>query len=619
MSPAVSDLNIEFQPMGRRAKFPSGQSLMDYARKLGIGLSAVCGGKGVCGKCKVQLLNGSSLQPRQHELEALSAVQLAAGWHLACQCYPTTDCLVHIPVESMTTPQRTQLEGIETPFRVQSAVKARPVKLTIPTLTDTTGDADRLLKELTRKHVRCNQIDYSVLKTISPQVRDWNWEFEAFVRHGELIAVGPRSGRHLGLAVDFGSTKLAGYLIDLKSGKTLASKGIMNPQISYGEDIIARCNLAAASAEGASLLQKLAADAINELSLSMTASVNAKPEEIVDAVVVGNTAMHHVYLGLPVKQLVTAPFIPVVSRELDVKARDFGIRIAQGAYVHILPNIAGFVGADHVSMLLAIDIQKLKGNVVALDIGTNTEISLLHDGQIDSISCASGPAFEGGHIKDGMRAGSGAIERVRITSTSVIYETIDDTPPIGICGSGIIDTIAQLYNAGVIDATGRMKAAGKHIRDHEGVKEFVLAEAGETAGRSDIVFNQHDIRELQLGKAAIRGGIATLIQNAGLKESDINDIIIAGAFGSYIDVSSALDLGMLPPVPIEHVRQVGNAAGMGAKRALISNTQRTEAHAIARKAHYLELAGNAMFNQNFISAMQLGHYHLQNGKRKELD
>lgn len=619
MSPAVSDLNIEFQPMGRRGKFPSGQSVLEYARRLGIGLSSVCGGEGVCGKCKVQLLSGTSSQPRQHELEALSQDQIAAGWRLACQCYLESDCLVHVPVESMTTPQRTQLEGIETPFRPRSAVKAYAVKLDVPTLTNATGDADRLLNEIKNQHLRCNLVDFSVLRTMPLQLREWNWEFKAFIRHGEMIAVGPKSGRQLGLAVDFGSTKLAAYLIDLNSGKTIASKGIMNPQISYGEDIIARCNMAAGSTEGAARLQKMAADAINELAETMTASIGAKPEEIVDAVVVGNTAMHHIYLGLPVKQLVAAPFIPAVSRELDIKARDFGIHIAQGAYVHILPNIAGFVGADHVSMLLAIDVQKLKGTVVALDIGTNTEISLIHDGKIDSISCASGPAFEGGHIKDGMRAGTGAIERVRITGTGVIYETIDDAPPVGICGSGIIDTIAQLYTAGIIDSTGRMKADGKGIQDREGVKEFVLAKAKDTSGRSDIVFTQHDIRELQLGKAAIRGGIATLIQNAGLKESDITGIVIAGAFGSYIDVTSALDLAMLPPVPLEHIKQVGNAAGMGAKRALISKTQRTEAHNIARKAHYLELAGNAMFNQNFISAMQLGHYYLQNGKRKELD
>jgi len=378
--------------MGRRGKFPSGQSVLEYARRLGIGLSSVCGGEGVCGKCKVQLLSGTSSQPRQHELEALSQDQIAAGWRLACQCYLESDCLVHVPVESMTTPQRTQLEGIETPFRPRSAVKAYAVKLDVPTLTNATGDADRLLNEIKNQHLRCNLVDFSVLRTMPLQLREWNWEFKAFIRHGEMIAVGPKSGRQLGLAVDFGSTKLAAYLIDLNSGKTIASKGIMNPQISYGEDIIARCNMAAGSTEGAARLQKMAADAINELAETMTASIVAKPEEIVDAVVVGNTAMHHIYLGLPVKQLVAAPFIPAVSRELDIKARDFGIHIAQGAYVHILPNIAGFVGADHVSMLLAIDVQKLKGTVVALDIGTNTEISLIHDGKIDSISCASGPA-----------------------------------------------------------------------------------------------------------------------------------------------------------------------------------------------------------------------------------
>jgi len=225
--------------MGRRGKFPSGQSVLEYARRLGIGLSSVCGGEGVCGKCKVQLLSGTSSQPRQHELEALSQDQIAAGWRLACQCYLESDCLVHVPVESMTTPQRTQLEGIETPFRPRSAVKAYAVKLDVPTLTNATGDADRLLNEIKNQHLRCNLVDFSVLRTMPLQLREWNWEFKAFIRHGEMIAVGPKSGRQLGLAVDFGSTKLAAYLIDLNSGKTIASKGIMNPQISYGEDIIA--------------------------------------------------------------------------------------------------------------------------------------------------------------------------------------------------------------------------------------------------------------------------------------------------------------------------------------------------------------------------------------------
>jgi uncharacterized 2Fe-2S/4Fe-4S cluster protein (DUF4445 family) len=619
LAQTTTELSIEFQPMGRRDKFPSGQSILDYTRRLGIGISSVCGGKGVCGKCKVQVLKGNPGNPRDHERKALSPSQLAAGWRLACQCYPTEDCTIHIPVESMTTPQRTQLEGIDIPVKAKSAIKVFTVELKAPSLQDTMGDADRLLAELKKQGVRCSRVDSSVLRTLSPKIRDWSWKCEVFIRNDEVIAVGPKSGPHLGLAVDLGSTKIAAYLIDLNTGKMLASRGIMNPQISYGEDIIARCNMAIASPDGAIRLQKLAADAISEIGATMAKSIGTSPENIVDAVVVGNTAMHHLYLGLPVKQLSLAPFIPAVNHDLDIKARDIGIHLAPGAYIHVLPNIAGFVGADHVAMLLATKASQSDGVVIALDIGTNTEISLINHGKIDSISCASGPAFEGGHIRDGMRAGTGAIERVRITDGVINIATIDDAPPIGICGSGIIDTVAQLYSAGYIDGSGRMKVNDTHIQDRDGIKEFVLAPADNSSGRSDIVFTQHDVRELQLGKAAIRAGIATLIGTNSLRESDISEIIIAGAFGSYIDVISAVDIGLLPPIPLDHFRQVGNAAGMGAKRALISTSQRTAARSIAAKARYIELAGNSIFNEFFISAMQLGRYYLENGKRREID
>ncbi len=615
----MSEINIEFQPMGRRGQFPQGQSLLEYARRLGIGISSVCGGKGVCGKCKIQVLNHRVAAPRDLDNRTFSLAFLASGWRLACQYFPEEDCTVHVPVESMTTPQRTQLEGIDIPVRPVPLVKGYQVKLDPPSLSDTLGDVDRLIETLTDQHVPARSVDIGALKSIPGPVRSWGWQFEAFVRHGEVVAVGPPAGRHLGMAVDLGSTKLAAYLIDLRDGRTLAAKGLMNPQISYGEDIIARCNMAAASPEGAAKLQKLAAGAINELAGMMTGSIGATTENIHDAVVVGNTAMHHLYLGLPVRQLVTAPFIPAISRDLAVKARDIGVGLASGAYVHTLPNIAGFVGADHVAMLLAIGVSRLKGTVIALDIGTNTEISLVHNGEIFSVSCASGPAFEGGHIRDGMRAGTGAIERVKIAGADVKYETIDNTPPVGICGSGIIDTVAQLYVAGIIDSSGRITAVNSRVRDVEGRKAFILVPADETNGHSDIVFTQHDIRELQLGKAAIRAGIATLLAVNGIPESRIDEIIIAGAFGSYIDVASAVDLGMLPPIPLERFRQVGNAAGMGAKRALLSAAQRSEARNIARHAQYIELAGNTSFNEAFISAMQLGRYYLQNGKRKEID
>ena len=616
----MSELNIEFQPLGRRGKFPGGQSILDYARKLGIGISSVCGGKGTCGKCRVQIVSGGTSEPTSRETQLFSSSQLIAGWRLACQVIPESDCTVHIPVDSMTTIQRTQLEGVDIPIPVKSPVRVLPVKMTSPSLIDTTGDADRLLQALKEQHrVKCKDIDIEVLRILPRKVRELSWQCYPVVRSSEVIAVRASSGPVIGLAVDFGTTKLAGYLVDLETGKTLASQGMMNPQISYGEDIIARCNIAVTSPEGAIQMQKIAAGAISELGAKLAAEVGATSGDIVEAVVVGNTAMHHLYLGLPVKQLVLAPFIAAIKSPLDIKARDLGIQIAPGAYVHILPNIAGFVGADHVAMLLATEVGKMKGTTIAIDIGTNTEVSLIFEGKIQSISCASGPAFEGGHIKDGMRAGAGAIERVRITKNDVQYQTIDNAPPVGICGSGIIDTVAQLYLAGVIDSSGRMQDGHPRIRTNNGQREFILAGEEERRGQPAVVFTQHDVRELQLGKAAIRAGIKTLLQANKKNEEDITDIIIAGAFGSYLDVSSALDIGMLPALPLEHFHQVGNAAGMGAKRALISTGQRKEAARIAEEALYLELAGSPIFNQNFIQAVQLGRYRLRNGKKEEVN
>jgi uncharacterized 2Fe-2S/4Fe-4S cluster protein (DUF4445 family) len=614
----VSEFIVEFQPIGRRGRFQSGQSLLDCARKLGVGLSNVCGGKGTCGKCKVQLVSGAASEPTSRERAAFQPIQLEQGWHLACQTFPSADCTVHVPVESMTTPQRTQLEGQEVPVRLKAPVKARRVEMSPPSLRDTLGDADRLKQALKdQRRVRCERIDFGLMSTLSDRLRECHWHCQALVRKDEIISVCAKPCRYLGLAVDFGTTKLAGYLVDMTRGKTLASKGTMNPQISYGEDIIARCNMAIASKDGAVQMQKLAADAISELGATMAAEIGAAPDDIVEAVVVGNTAMHHLYLGLPVRQLALAPFVPAVSGDLDIKARDLGIRIAPGAYVHVLPNIAGFVGADHVSMLLATDVRSLKGPTVALDIGTNTEVSLVHRGEISSVSCASGPAFEGGHIKDGMRAGAGAIERVRIMKDAVEYETIDDAAPVGICGSGIIDMVAQLHLSGITDGGGRMRPGHPRVRNRDGQYEFVLATEEQRQGQPAIVFTQHDVRELQLGKAAIRAGVGTLLEASRVREEDIAEIIIAGAFGSYLDVSSALDIGMFPPLPADRFRQVGNAAGMGAKRALISTDQRAEARAIARQARYVELAGSPAFNKSFIQAVRLGRYRLENGKMEE--
>ncbi len=615
----MTTFNIEFEPLGRRGTCLEGESIMDCARRLHIGLASTCGGVGTCGKCRLKVMSGNVSGLTASEREELSAEEIAAGWRLACQVYPGGDIKLHVPAESMTTPQRMQVEGMEQHGSFDPPVKAYQVKLSTPTLSDQHADAERLIAALNQQHnLNCSGLDYSLIKTMSPQLRTWNWQLRAAVRGQEVVAVAPIGGRQLGFAADLGSTKIAGYIVDMADGKTLAAKGAMNPQISYGEDIISRITVATSSPEKAREIQRLVTDALDQLAADLCAEVGARPYEIVEAVVVANTAMHHLFLGLPVKQLAMNPFVPAISNSVDIKARELGMHFAPGAYVHVLPNVAMFVGADHVSMLLATEAWKEAGPVVAIDIGTNTEVSLVYNGKITAASCASGPALEGGYIKDGMRAASGAIERVKISRDKVEYQTIDDAPPVGICGSGILDTLAQMHLAGVVDDSGRMKENHVRVRNGEKGREFVLVEAGEHDGNPAIVFTQHDVRQLQLGKAAIRAGIQMLLETNDCPESEIKQVVIAGAFGSYIDVGSAVTVGMMPALPLDRFKQVGNAAGMGAKQALVSLSLRDTARSVARIINHIELSSQPYFNQTFTQAMYLGKYRMKQGKREEL-
>jgi uncharacterized 2Fe-2S/4Fe-4S cluster protein (DUF4445 family) len=431
------------------------------------------------------------------------------------------------------------------------------------------------------------------------------------LREAEVIGVLPADRRPLGLAIDLGTTKIAAYLVDLPSGRTLASSGIMNPQISYGEDVIARITLAIRDEESAALLQTSAANALNALAEGLCAEVGADPAEIVDSVVVGNTAMHHLLLGLPVRQLALAPYVAAVSTPLDLKARDLGLRFAPGGNVHFLPNIAAYVGGDHVAMLLATDTDRSHGPALAIDIGTNSEICLARNGNLASCSCASGPAFEGAHIRHGMRAAAGAIEHLRLKGEAVEYQTVGGVPPVGICGSGLLDAAAELVRAGVVNRHGRM---GSHprVREVDGEREFVLLTEAERAGaagyepsesRGAISLTQRDVRQLQLAKGALRTGIELLLQNQAVGLEEIESVVIAGAFGTYIDVGSAVEIGMLPDLPLGRFHQVGNAAGMGAKRALISRTERRRAADLAERVEYLELAAHPRFADTFARSM----------------
>jgi uncharacterized 2Fe-2S/4Fe-4S cluster protein (DUF4445 family) len=553
-------------------------------------------------------MKGTVSPPTTTEKDVFSADELKQGYRLACQTYAKSDVKVHVPPESMTAQQRTQVEGMEAAVAPDPLVRAYAVKIPVPSLADLRADDRRLLDTLEQQHqVSCSLIDDAVLRDMSPRLRSWEWQAQASVRAGEVVAVSPSPTPNLGLAVDIGTTKIAGYLVDLETGKTLASTGIMNPQISYGEDVITRIGRARESPAEAARLQNVVITALSQIAIDLCGEVKARPENIVEAVVVGNTAMHHLFLRLPVAQLGLAPYVPAASQALDVKAREIGLNIAPGAYVHLLPNIAGFVGADLVAVLIATEPWKVGKVVLTVDIGTNTEVCLITDDDMTSVSCASGPAFEGAHIQCGMRAASGAIERLRLVDNKVEYQTIYGTAPVGLCGSGILDAIAQLYLVGAIDKGGKMRDKHPLVRNVKGRNEFVLVKEGEREGGRAVTITQQDVREIQLAKGAIYTGIKLLLEARNRSEAEIEQVIIAGAFGTYINVASAITIGMLPRLPLSRFRQVGNAAGTGARLALISRPKRAEAQAIARKIKYIELAADPRFMTIFVDAIKIGH------------
>jgi uncharacterized 2Fe-2S/4Fe-4S cluster protein (DUF4445 family) len=609
---------IDFEPVGRRGACPPESTLLDSARLLGVGLASLCGGAGECGGCVVQLLSGEVSEPRPEEINFLLPSELAQGYRLACRTTPRSDCRVRVPLESLTSVQRTQVEGEELAVLPEPVVRAYSVALEPPTLSDLRADAARLTDALREQHgLAVTGLDLAVLREIPNRLREGidaglrPWHGQAVLRENEVIGLLPDGARPLGLAVDLGTTKIATYLVDLAAGQTLASRGLMNPQIPYGEDIIARITFAERDETKASLLQDLVVQELNEIASEMCAGSQARPEHIVDAVIVGNTAMHHLLLGLPVRQLARSPYIPAAACALDLKARELGLRFASGCYVHLPAVIAGFVGADHVAMLLATEIESSAGAALAIDIGTNTEICLFDGRQLTSASCASGPAFEGAHIKHGMRAADGAIERLRLTRDGLEYQAIGGAPAVGLCGSGILDALAQLRLAGVLDEHGRMHDHPR-VRETEGEREFVLIGESELAGqnaaprrRRAITFTQKDVRQLQLAKAAMRAGIELLLRTRGRRAEELQRVIIAGAFGSYIDIASAIRVGMLPELPLSRFRQVGNAAGMGAKLMLISRARRSAAQALAGRIGYLELAAHPGFAETFTRAMAL--------------
>jgi uncharacterized 2Fe-2S/4Fe-4S cluster protein (DUF4445 family) len=546
----------------------------------------------------VRILDGDTSPIDETERTHLSEEEIISGLRLACATRVWSNLKVYIPQTSLMVAQCLELSTREQEIPLEPIVATYELRLKETTLKEPIADWEKLYESLKEIYDLGNlRPDLSLLRYLSPVLRASDWAVVVVERDGEVIDVRPHGQRLLGMAIDLGTTKIAAYLVDLNTGESLASLGVINPQISCGEDIMSRITYAM---EGNS--QELSESVIESIN-QLIKEASSNPEEVIEISLAGNTAMHHLLLGLPVRQLGRAPYLPTVRHSLDIKARDLGLQVAHGAYVHFLPNVAGYIGGDHIAMLLATGLYETNKTAIAIDIGTNTEISLAVRGTINSLSCASGPAFEGSGIKHGMRAVSGAIEGLEIGNDGNYLKVIGNVPPVGICGSGILDAVYQLRKQRIIDQRGRLQDHPL-VRQGLGERECILAFGNNTGTAQDIVITQHDIGAIQLAKAAIRTGINILLGETGTKENEIEEVIIAGAFGSYINITSAIGIGMFPSLPLDRFQQVGNAAGLGAKLALISRKNRTTAEEIASQIRYLELTTHPNFKHEFSLSLR---------------
>jgi len=608
---------IVFQPHGKRIEAAKGETLLEAASNAGVNINSICGGEGLCGKCRVIVQEGGKnlSLPTEAEKRALSKEDLKNGFRLACQAKIKREGLIviEVPPESQVDRQRLLLRGLEKRVKPQPMVRKLEIHLKEPSLLDVVADVDRLLEAVKSETGSKVKMDYEAMRKVPHVLRRGEWRVSVVLwRNEEIISVNLDFSPNLyGFAVDIGTTKLAGYLVDLNTGRIMATASMMNPQIVYGEDVITRIKFASENEENLEVLNQSVIEGINNLINEACKKAGISQCKIYDMTVAGNTAMHHIFLGIPPNYVALMPYTAALQSAVDVKARELGIKINPGAYVHALPAIAGFVGGDAVADILATQIYRADEISMLIDIGTNTEIALGNVEQLVACSCASGPAFEGAHIKHGMRAISGAIEHVWIDPDTfeVGYKTIEDERPRGLCGSGIIDAVAEMLKTGLIDSSGRFvtERDTPRLRRNGNSVEFVIAWKDETSVAHDIVVTQSDIREIQLAKAAIYTGASILMKHRKIQPNDIQKIYLAGAFGNYVDPQNAKIVGMYPDVPLERVEFVGNTAGSGARMTLLSADERERAEDLAKKIEYVELGADPNFQNEFLSATYLPH------------
>ncbi len=634
----VPDARVVFTPSGKRGYFPLGTPVLQAAQILGVDIDSVCGGRGLCGRCQIVQATGNfpkhKINSKSENISVLSDTEktyaerpkksLQNGRRLSCATKILGDCVIDVPADSQVHQQIIRKEADAFDIEIVPPVQLHYVEVWQPDMHDPSGDLRRLREALEREwQLKDLRFGPGMLLSLQRELREGNWKVTVAVDYlGQVIAVYPGFRESLcGLAVDVGSTTVAAHLCNLRTGEVLASAGVMNPQIRFGEDLMSRVSYVMMHPGGDREMTKVIRAAINDLAVKVTTQAKRELDEIVEVTFVGNPIMHHLLLGINPVELGGAPFALATDESVRVRARDLDLTLHTNTRCYVLPCIAGHVGADTAGMILSEAPHQREAMTLLVDIGTNAEIVLGNNERLVAASSPTGPAFEGAQISSGQRAAPGAIERVRIDRETLepYYQVIGsemwsnesgfekDTKGLditGICGSGIIEVIAEMYLAGILSQDGVINGAlaekSKHIIPDGRTFSYVLSQ-----GKHNIQVTQNDVRAVQLAKAALYAGIRLLMERMEIETVD--RIRLAGAFGSNIDVKYAMVLGLIPDCDLEQVSAAGNAAGTGARIALLNYESRQEIEEVVRQVEKVETAVETKFQEHFVHAMAFPH------------
>ncbi len=627
---------IDLEPISRRIHFSRSNSLYEILADLKIPIRSLCGGLGTCGKCKILVQNGSEyLSPLTNaEKKLLDKDEIENDWRLACEIKLDMNKIqileeinppqfrIFIPSEFLLREFNILTSGISKGIRTQPAIKKVYIEVKKPSLDEPYSDFERIQIALYSKYPNLNKknkidIDFDLLNDIPLLLRQNEHKITLVIWDcSKIIACEPNNTieESFGIAFDIGTTTIVGYLINLNNGKVYSVDSKLNSQTAYGEDLITRLTYIKENNENLHKLNSLIINDLNDIIKITCEKANIKPSQIYEATVVGNSVMHHIFLKLDPVNIGLSPFVPVIQKNLNIKAKELNLNISQNGNVYTAPIIAGYVGADTIGVILASEIYNEKKLTLAIDIGTNGELIVGNNKILAVGSCAAGSALEGAHIRDGMRAAAGAIDSVEINpkTFNITYTTIKNRKPIGICGSGLVDIIAEMLRTKILTRSGNFN---REFLSHERfIKtdkkfEFIIANKEETSLEREITISQSDIRQIQMAKAAFYSGLRIIMLN--LKRNlKIEQIFLAGAFGNYINAQNAKFIGMIPDIENHKIFQIGNAAGIGAQYCLLNRNIRDKAQQLLKKIKYIEIAINKAFQTEYAEAMYFPHLNL---------